>query len=142
MTDASNADLLSFTADIVAAHVTNNHVSAADLPSLINTVHAALAGLGVALAPPEIEQKPAVSIRASSKPDHIICLEDGKKLKMLKRHLATHHGMTPADYRAKWKLPADYPLVAPDYAAQRKSLALKIGLGHKPRDSQSKTSPE
>lgn len=104
-----------------------------DVPEVIARVHSALSGLGVAASPPEPELKPAVSIRASVRPDHIVCLEDGKKMKMLKRHLATDHGMSPADYRAKWNLPADYPLVAPNYAAQRKELALKIGLGRKPK---------
>ena len=123
--------LLTLTADIVSAHVANNSVATSDLPTLIAKVHDALATLG---KPVEVEvpvQEPAVSIRASVKPDYIVCLEDGKKLKMLKRHLMTHYQMTPADYRAKWKLPADYPMVAPNYAEQRKSLALKIGLGRK-----------
>lgn len=125
--------LLTLTADIVAAHVSNNSVSVADLPGLITRVHEALNGLGMAPVAAEPEAKPAVSVRASIKPDHIVCLEDGKKMKMLKRHLATDHGMTPQDYRAKWNLPAGYPMVAPNYAAQRKELAVRIGLGRKPK---------
>jgi len=124
--------LLSLTTDIVTAHVSTNHVSTSDLPGLIRSVHEALAGLGTPVAEPEVKQEPAVSIRSSVKPDFIVCLEDGKKLKMLKRLLMTHYQMTPADYRAKWNLPTDYPMVAPNYAAQRKELALKIGLGRKP----------
>lgn len=123
--------LVTLTADIVAAHVSNNSVAINDLPVLIANVHKALTELGAAQTAVEEKPVPAVSIRASIKPDHIVCLEDGKKLKMLKRHLMTHYQMTPADYRAKWGLPADYPMVAPDYAAQRKDLALKIGLGRK-----------
>lgn len=133
MTDAPDETLLTLTADIVAAHVGNNSVSVADLPTLIARVHGALAGLGTPIAAPEPEVKPAVSVRASVKPDYIVCLEDGKKLKMLKRHLMTHYQLTPADYRTKWNLPPDYPMVAPDYAAKRKALAMKIGLGRKPR---------
>lgn len=124
--------LITLTADIVAAHVANNSVSIVDLPQLIANVHQALNGLGTKESEtPKLE--PAVSIRASIKPDYIVCLEDGKKLKMLKRHLMTHYKMTPDDYRAKWGLPADYPMVAPSYAATRKELALRIGLGRKPR---------
>lgn len=133
MSAESSETLLALTADIVAAHVSNNSVAVGDLPLLIGRVHEALAGLGTAAAEPEPELKPAVSVRSSIKPDYIVCLEDGKKLKMLKRHLMTHYQMTPADYRAKWNLPADYPMVAPNYAAQRKELALKIGLGRKPK---------
>lgn len=124
--------LITLTADIVAAHVSNNSVSVADLPQLIANVHQALNGLGTK-EPETAKLEPAVSIRASVKPDHIVCLEDGKKLKMLKRHLMTRYQMTPNDYRAKWGLPADYPMVAPSYAATRKELALKIGLGRKPK---------
>lgn len=124
----TNEMLVTLTADIVAAHVSNNSVAISDLAILINNVHTALSNLG---EKPVEEEKPvpAVSIRASVKPDHIVCLEDGKKLKMLRRHLMTHYGMTPDDYRAKWGLPADYPMVAPNYAKQRSSLAKKIGLG-------------
>lgn len=125
--------LVTLTADIVAAHVSNNSVAVSDLPVLIQNVHGALTGLGRAVAEPEVKQEPAVSVRASVKPDYIVCLEDGKKLKMLKRHLMTHYQMTPEQYRAKWNLPADYPMVAPNYAEQRRSLAKKIGLGTKRR---------
>ena len=121
--------LITLTADIVAAHVSNNSVAVADLPVLISNVHGALTGLGNATEQPELRQEPAVSVRSSIKPDFIVCLEDGKKLKMLKRHLMTHYQMTPEQYRAKWNLPADYPMVAPNYAEQRRTLAKKIGLG-------------
>lgn len=128
----SNEMLVTLTADIVAAHVSNNSVAISDLALVINNVHAALAALG---SEPVEEEKPvpAVSVRASVKPDHIVCLEDGKKLKMLRRHLMTHYGMTPDDYRAKWGLPADYPMVAPNYAEKRRELAKQIGLGTKGR---------
>jgi len=132
MADQTAETLLTLTADIVAAHVSNNTIPVADLGGLIERVHAALAGLGETPPAPEPELKPAVSVRASVKPDHIVCLEDGKKLKMLKRHLMTDHGLTPAQYRARWNLPADYPIVAPAYAEQRRALAVKIGLGRKP----------
>ena len=125
--------LIALTADIVSAHVSNNSVAVSDLPALIQNVHNALATLDGKAPEPETKQEPAVSIRASVKPDYIICLEDGKKLKMLKRHLMTHYQMTPEQYRAKWKLPADYPMVAPNYAEQRRTLAKKIGLGTKRR---------
>ncbi|MBY0582501.1 MAG: MucR family transcriptional regulator [Sphingomonas sp.] len=125
--------LMTLTADIVAAHVSNNSVAVSDLPVLINNVHAALSNLGTPVPEPEIRQEPAVSIRSSIKPDHIVCLEDGKKLKMLKRHLMTHYNMTPEQYRTKWNLPADYPMVAPNYAETRRALAKKIGLGTKRR---------
>jgi len=126
--------LVTLTADIVAAHVSNNSVAVSDLPLLIANVHGALVGLGTKAPEPEAKkQEPAVSIRSSIKPDYIVCLEDGKKLKMLKRHLMTHYQMTPEQYRTKWNLPADYPMVAPNYAEQRRSLAKKIGLGTKRR---------
>jgi predicted transcriptional regulator len=131
MDDNSAKDemLITLTSDIVAAHVSNNSVAVSDLPTLIQNVHGALSQLSSPTPAPEVKQQPAVSVRASVKPDHIVCLEDGKKLKMLKRHLMTHYKMTPEDYRAKWNLPADYPMVAPNYAEQRRSLAKKIGLG-------------
>jgi predicted transcriptional regulator len=125
--------IVSLTADIVAAHVSNNSVAVSDLPQLIQNVHGALTGLGSAPVEPEVKQEPAVSVRSSVKPDYIVCLEDGKKLKMLKRHLMTHYQMTPEQYRAKWNLAADYPMVAPNYAEQRRTLAKKIGLGTKRR---------
>ena len=134
MTDTSDLQetYITLTADIVAAHVSNNSVAVADIPLLIQNVHSALASLGGPAPVVEVKQEPAVSIRASVKPDYIICLDDGKKLKMLKRHLMTHYGMTPDDYRAKWGLPDDYPMVAPNYAARRRSMALEIGLGRRP----------
>jgi len=125
--------LLTLTADIVSAHLSNNTVAAGDVPTLISHVHGALSGLGKPIDQPVLTKEPAVSIRSSVKPDYIVCLEDGTKLKMLKRHLMTHHNMTAADYKAKWKLPSDYPTVAPNYAEQRKELALKVGLGRKPK---------
>ena len=131
MTDESFDNLLALTADIVAAHVGNNNVSVADVPALIQNVHSALVTLGAPAPEPQIEQQPSVPIRSSVKPDYIVCLEDGKKLKMLKRYLASNFNMTPAEYRAKWKLPADYPMVAPSYSSQRKDLAHKMGLGRK-----------
>ena len=124
-------ELLSLTADIVSSHVSNNSVAVSDLPSLISNVYASLSGLGTETVPEVVKQEPAVSIRASVKPDYIVCLEDGKKLKMLKRHLMTSYGLTPDAYRAKWNLPADYPMVAPNYAERRRSLAIRIGLGNK-----------
>lgn len=131
MSDLANTgdDLLTLTADIVSSHVANNTVAVSDLPNLIENVYNALSRLGSAPVKIETKQEPAVSVRSSVKPDYIICLEDGKKLKMLKRHLMTHYNMTPEQYRAKWNLPADYPMVAPNYAQQRRQLAKKIGLG-------------
>jgi predicted transcriptional regulator len=123
--------LLTLTADIVAAHVSNNSVAVNDLPNLIQNVHQALASISPSSSRPEPRPEPKVSIRASVKPDYIVCLEDGKKLKMLKRHLMTHYNMTPDQYRQKWGLNADYPMVAPNYAEQRRALAKKIGLGTK-----------
>ena len=125
--------LLTLTADIVAAHVSNNSVAVNDLPNLIQNVHAALTGISSNGSAPEAKPEPKVSVRASVKPDYIVCLEDGKKQKMLKRHLMTNHGMTPDEYRQKWGLAADYPMVAPNYAEQRRTLAKSIGLGTKRR---------
>ena len=130
MTDT--IELTALTADIVSAHVGNNAVAIGDLPQLIRNVHDALAGLAFPPAEPVAELVPAVSIRQSVKPDYIVCLEDGKKLKMLKRHLMTAYDLTPDEYRAKWGLPADYPMVAPNYAESRRQLAKSIGLGRKP----------
>ena len=123
--------LITLAADIVSAHVQNNQVAVSDVPRLIESVHGALAGLGEAPEPTQEPAQPFVPIRSSVKPDYLVCLEDGKKLKMLKRHLMTRYEMTPDDYRAKWNLPADYPMVAPNYAEKRRSLALSIGLGRK-----------
>ena len=125
--------LLDHVADIVSAHVSNNSVSAADLPGLIQSVYASLAALGQAPGPVEEKLTPAVSVRASVKPDAVTCLDCGAKFKMLKRHLSTDHEMTPAEYRQRWNLPSDYPMVAPEYAAMRGELAKKIGLGRKPK---------
>jgi predicted transcriptional regulator len=122
--------MLKDVARLVSAYVANNTVSVAELPNIIAQFHAALTG-AVAPAPEVLELVPAVSIRRSITPDFIICLEDGKKLKMLKRHLQTAYGLTPDEYRAKWGLPHDYPMVAPNYAEQRSELAKKIGLGKK-----------
>jgi predicted transcriptional regulator len=133
MNDNSAAEdtLLTLTADIVAAHVSNNSVAVNDLPSLIQNVHGALTGISGVTAAPEPKPEPKVSIRSSVKPDYIVCLEDGKRLKMLKRHLMTHYNLTPDQYRQKWGLSADYPMVAPNYAEQRRTLAKSIGLGTK-----------
>ena len=125
--------LLTLTADIVAAHVSNNSVAVNDLPNLIQNVHSALTGISSNNSAPEAKPEPKVSVRSSIKPDYIVCLEDGKKQKMLKRHLMTNHGMTPDEYRQKWGLAADYPMVAPNYAEQRRTLAKSIGLGTKRR---------
>ncbi|MFA9200275.1 MAG: MucR family transcriptional regulator [Cypionkella sp.] len=130
-TDMSET-LITLTSDIVAAHVSNNNVAVEDVPALITTVYGALAGLGETPQVEEARPEPAVSVRASVKRDHLVCLEDGKKLKMLKRYLKTNYNMTPEEYRARWNLPADYPMVAPDYADKRRELAKQIGLGRKP----------
>lgn len=124
-------DLLELTTDIVATHVANNTVSAEELPTLIRTIFEALVKTETPAPPEAPKQEPAVSIRASVKPDHIVCLEDGQKLKTLKRYLRTKYNMSPEDYRAKWGLPRDYPMVAPAYAEQRRVLAKQIGLGRK-----------
>lgn len=129
----STSDLLALTSEIVAAHVANNPLAAEELPMLIRQVYASLATVdGGATAAPE-RPDPAVAVRKSIMPDYIVCLEDGKKLKMLKRYLRTRYNMTPEQYRERWGLSADYPMVAPNYAAQRSALAKKIGLGTKPR---------
>ena len=137
MADNQSADdtLLTLTADIVAAHVSNNSVAVNDLPSLIQNVHAALTGIYGTSSAPEAKPEPKVSIRSSVKPDYIVCQEDGKRLKMLKRHLMTHYSMTPDQYRQKWGLSSDYPMVAPNYAEQRRTLAKSIGLGTKRKRS-------
>jgi predicted transcriptional regulator len=120
------------TSEIVAAHVANNAVANADVAALIQSVFDTLGGLGSDAPAPAAELTPAVPIRRSVTDDHIVCLEDGKKLKMLKRHLMTDHGLTPKEYRARWGLRPDYPMVAPNYSAQRQALAKQIGLGRKP----------
>lgn len=124
-----NADLVSIAADIVSAYVSNNPVPVAQLPKLIGDIHAALQKIGPSAAEPEVKLEPAVSIRKSVTPDYIICLEDGKKFKSLKRHISTHYKLSPNEYRQKWNLPSDYPMVAPNYAAARSALAKASGLG-------------
>ena len=126
----SQADLLQMTAQVVSAYVGNNTITEGQLPEIIRSVYGSLRSLesdGAGEAAPE--QKPAVPVKRSVTPDYIVCLEDGKKLKMLKRHLRTTYDMTPEEYRAKWGLPADYPMVAPNYAKQRSAFAKQIGLG-------------
>lgn len=138
-----NQALVTLTADIVVAHVSNNHVAQAELPQLIAAVHGALSRIGN--PKPESSQapqEPAVPIRSSIKPDYLVCLEDGKKLRMLKRHLMVHYNLTPEAYRAKWNLPKDYPMVAPNYAARRRELALEIGLGRTGRTDIPSVEPE
>lgn len=126
--------LIELAADVVSAYVSNNPIPVGDLPALIGQVHAALrATAGGVSAQEPVALTPAVPIRKSVTPDYIISLEDGKKFKSLKRHLSTHYGLTPDGYRAKWGLPADYPMVAPNYAAARSTLAKTMGLGRKPK---------
>ncbi len=133
----ANQNVLGLTAQIVSAHVSNNSVTPDALPSLIQEVYRTLAG--VEKEPVSAEKpQPAVPVKRSVFPDHIVCLEDGKKLKMLKRHLKTAYNMTPEQYRERWQLPPDYPMVAPNYARHRSSLAKKIGLGTKPRSVRGK----
>jgi predicted transcriptional regulator len=130
--DTEQTDVLGLTAQIVSAHVSNNPVTPDALPALIQDVYRTLAGMGRDPVLPDKPQ-PAVPVKKSVFADHIVCLEDGKKLKMLKRHLKTAYNMTPEQYRERWGLPSDYPMVAPNYARHRSSLAKKIGLGTKPR---------
>ena len=140
MAESSGPDesLITLTADIVSAHVSNNSVAVNDLPQLIANVHNALSGLAARPQEAPARPEPKVPVRSSVKPDYIVCLEDGKKLKMLKRHLMTHYQMTPDQYRQKWNLNADYPMVAPNYAEQRRNLAKAIGLGTKRRKTRTK----
>ncbi len=131
--EATGVDVLELTAQIVSAHVSNNAVEADSLAGLIQDVFRALSEIGS--GPVTVDKpQPAVAVKKSVFPDYIVCLEDGKKLKMLKRHLKTAYDMTPEAYRERWGLPPDYPMVAPNYASHRSSLAKKIGLGRKPRD--------
>ncbi|MDH2312740.1 MucR family transcriptional regulator [Methylobacterium brachiatum] len=132
-TVGEDLDYLTLSVDIVSAFVSNNPVPAPELPGLIAAVHATLHGLSQPAAPPAEELRPAVSVRRSIQPDYIVCLEDGKKFKSLKRHLRTHYNLTPEAYREKWGLAPDYPMVAPNYAAARSSLAKSMGLGHQRR---------
>ncbi|MGI9505533.1 MAG: MucR family transcriptional regulator [Geminicoccaceae bacterium] len=135
-------EITTLTAEIVGAYVAHHSVAASDLPELITMVGKELAGLGQKPAEPEEEKPtPAVPVKRSVTPDYIICLADGKKLKMLKRHLKTRYDMTPDEYRKRWGLKDDYPMVAPSYAAQRSDLAKKIGLGRKPEPEKPKRAP-
>src|SRR4029450_5310744 len=140
--DDTEDTLLTLTADIVAAHVSNNSVAVNDLPNLIQNVHSALSGISRSSSAPEARPEPKVPVRSSIKPDYIVCLEDGKRLKMLKRHLMTHYNMTPDQYRQRWGLSPDYPMVAPNYAEQRRKLAKSIGLGTKRRKTRGKAKAE
>lgn len=139
MTEANNDSgsdvLIELTAEIVAAYVSNNSVAANDLPNVISQVHSALGGAAAPVEEVVEKPKPAVSIRRSIQNDYLICLEDGQKFKSLKRHLMTHYGLTPEQYREKWDLPADYPMVAPSYAEARSRLAKEMGLGQKRKRS-------
>ncbi|WP_417431298.1 MucR family transcriptional regulator [Kiloniella sp.] len=129
--DNSSLELVELTTSLVSAHVSNNSVAVADLPQLIREVYGTLSTLGQEEKKEPERPTPAVSIKKSITPEFIVCLEDGKKLKMLKRHLKTAYNMTPEEYRERWGLPQDYPMVAPNYAKQRSSLAKQIGLGTK-----------
>jgi predicted transcriptional regulator len=132
--DGTHPNYIGLTAEIVSAYVSNNTVPSADIPTLINQVHGALlrvsGGAAESLSEP---LKPAIAVKRSINPDFIVCLEDGKKFKSLKRHLRTRYGLTPEQYREKWDLPADYPMVAPNYAAARSQLAKQMGLGQQRR---------
>ena len=130
-------DLLTLTTEIVAAHVSNNTVAVTDLPQLITQVYGSLANIGDGPAAPTERPQPAVNVKKSIQSDYIVCLEDGKRLKMLKRHLKTSYDMTPEQYRERWGLPPDYPMVAPNYARQRSRLAKEIGLGTRARRGRS-----
>lgn len=128
----THTDLLSLTTEIVSSHVSNNTVAQSDIPALIEQVFRALSGLGSGVSSVAADRpQPSVPVKKSVTPDYIVCLEDGKKLKMLKRHLKTAYDMTPEEYRERWGLPNDYPMVAPNYAKQRSRLAKDIGLGTK-----------
>jgi predicted transcriptional regulator len=123
------SELIEMTADIVAAYVSANDVAATELPGLIRSVHGALGGVNSAPAPAEPPREPAVPVKKSITPEHIVCLEDGRKFKSLKRHLRSKYNLSPEEYRAKWGLPKDYPMVAPNYARARSDLAKRMGLG-------------
>ena len=132
-------DLLKLASDIVAAYVSNNPVPVSDLPGMIKSIHSTLGGLAGGTATDSLtSQKPAVPVKKSITPEYIVCLEDGKRLKMLKRYLRSNYRLSPEEYRAKWGLPADYPMVAPNYAAQRSEFAKKIGLGRTPTSTKSR----
>jgi MucR family transcriptional regulator, transcriptional regulator of exopolysaccharide biosynthesis len=130
MDEANRADLVELTAEIISAYVSNNTVVASDLPAIIGDVHEALSKAAQRIGSTEREElRPAVALKKSVTPDYIVCLEDGKKFKSLKRHLRTHYNLSPEEYREKWNLPHDYPMVAPNYAAARSQLAKQMGLG-------------
>lgn len=131
--DVGSSELLQLTSEIVAAHVSNNSVPSSELSGLIEQVYRTLESVGKTAEPEEDKPIPAVSVKKSIHPDYLVCLEDGKKLKMLKRHLKTAYDMTPDEYRERWGLPSDYPMVAPNYARQRSKLAKDIGLGRRAR---------
>ena len=141
MPDHDTGTLLGLTANIVASHLSHNQVSTEALPGLIQAVYRSLSIVGEPIIERDITPTPAVPVKKSVFPDFIVCLEDGKKLKMLKRHLQTSYGMTPNDYRAKWGLPHDYPMVAPNYASTRSSLAKRIGLGRKAAETHVEPEP-
>lgn len=141
MAETKNHEILALTTNIVSAHLSNNTVPAADIPALIERIYKTLSGVGGEAPATSItaeRPQPAVPIRKSVMPEYIVCLEDGKKLKMLKRHLKTAYKMTPEQYRERWGLPADYPMVAPNYAKTRSRLAKDIGLGTKGRSERKK----
>jgi len=130
MDESNRADLVELTAEIISAYVSNNSVVPTDLPGIINDVHEALSKASRQIGPAEREElRPAIAVKKSVTPDFIVCLEDGKKFKSLKRHLRTHYNLSPEEYREKWGLPHDYPMVAPNYAAARSQLAKQMGLG-------------
>ncbi|MBZ9764770.1 MucR family transcriptional regulator [Mesorhizobium sp. CA8] len=135
------ADLVGLTADIVSAYVSQNPLPATGLPDLIASIHSSLTGLGSPNVAGPSKREPAINPKRSVTPDYIICLEDGKKFKSMKRHLAVHYGLTPNEYREKWGLKPDYPMVAPNYAAQRSTLAKAVGLGRKPQPTPAKKTP-
>ncbi len=138
--NTNNSELLQMTAQVASAYLGNNSVPSGQISEVIKSVHASLVEIGDGSGTRQLNQKPAVPIKKSITPDYVICLEDGKKLKMLKRHLRTTYNLTPDEYRAKWGLPADYPMVAPNYAKQRSQFAKKIGLGRGNRKTKKRKS--
>jgi len=142
MSNQSESDLLTLTAQIVSAHVRHNALQPDALPALIRSVHSTLTNIGTTAPAPQEKPQPSVPVKRSVFPDYIVCLEDGKRLKMLKRHLQTAYNMTPDQYRERWGLPHDYPMVAPKYAAHRSTLAKSIGLGRKSSPDAADMAPE
>ena len=136
-----NEQLVELTADIVSAHVANNNVAVGDVATLVERVYQALSSLGTPSPEPQQEKTPVVSVRASIKPEYLVCMECGRKQKTLKRHLENAHGMTPDQYRADYGLPRDYPMVAPEYSKKRSQMAHAIGLGRKPKDEAGEAAP-